>query len=202
MRHFYFLILFFVPLLSQAQDVILQTNGEETKGKVLAISPEQVTYVSGEAGKTDTLQLAAASVFLIRYANGTKEVLHDPAAPTASEGPTLTSAQAYEQGRLDARKYYKSPAAFWGTFGTTLVTLPAYGLGGIVTGAVVGSTAPPATRFVVPDARLLTNADYVSGYRKQAQNKKLGQAAAGYGAGMGAGVLVTMIFIAALFSAH
>jgi len=193
MRHLLLICgLLFVAFQSSAQDVILQTNGEEVKGKVLTINPENITYVR-ETG--DTLQLASNAVFLIRYANGTKEVLHNPAV--APEALPLSTEEAYNQGRLDARKYYKAPGAFWGTYAATVVGV---GYGGLITGAAVSLSKPKARNFIVPDAKLLQNRSYVEGYRRQAQRKKFGSAAGGFGAGIGT-VAVLEIVLVALFLA-
>lgn len=192
MRHLFTLCcLLLLAAQSLAQDVILQTNGEELPGKVLAITPDSITYLSGTAGRTDTLRLAASSIFLIRYANGTKEVLHQP---TASPAPALLSKEeAYSKGRLDARKYYKASGAFWGTYAATVVT----GYGGPITGVVVAATKPPVRKLVVPDAQFLQDPNYVAGYRQQAQNKKIGSAAAGLGAGVATLAAVVVVIFAA-----
>ncbi|RSK46353.1 hypothetical protein [Hymenobacter perfusus] len=191
----FFLLLFgslLLTLRAAAQDVILQTNGEERTGKVLAITPELVTYVTPTA---DTLRLAAIQVFLIRYANGTKEVLNHPAAaPTAAPAPGLTKEAAYAQGRRDARTHFRASGVFWGTYAATVVT----GYGGVATGLAVSLVQPNPRNFIVPDADLLKNPDYVQGYRRQAQNKKIGSAAGGFGAGVGTIVVLAAVLIASL----
>jgi len=184
--------LLLATLPSLAQDVILKSNGEEIFGKVITLTPEQVTYISAVEGRSDTLQLASSAVFLIRYANGTKEVLHNPAAPTE---PALSAEEAYNRGRLDARKLYKAPGAFWGTYAATVVGA---GYGGLITGAVVGATKPKARNFVVPEATLLHNPAYMEGYQKQAHNRKIGSVAGGFGAGIGTFVVLEVIFFAVL----
>ncbi|AHJ99494.1 hypothetical protein [Hymenobacter swuensis] len=192
----FFLLLFGVLLLTlraAAQDVILQINGEERTGKVLAITPELVTYVTPTA---DTLRLAAIQVFLIRYANGTKEVLNHPAAtPTAAPVPGLTKEAAYAQGRRDARTHFRAPGAFWGTYAATVGTIGYLGVGGVATGVAVSMSEPKPKNFIVPESSLLQNPDYVAGYRRQAQKKKLGNAAGGFGAGVvTVGALVVVLF--------
>ncbi|WP_324674729.1 hypothetical protein [Hymenobacter sp. GOD-10R] len=192
------LLLFFSLLLTAlplfAQDVILKSNGEEIPGKVITITPAQVTYISAAEGRSDTLQLASDTVFLIRYANGTKEVLHNPAAPME---PVMSKEEAYTQGRLDARKLYKAPGAFWGTYASTIVGVS---YGGVVTGVVVGATKPKPQNFIVPEAKLLHNPDYMAGYQKQAHKKKIGSVVGGFGAGLGTVAILEAIIILAVFS--
>jgi hypothetical protein len=54
----------------------------------------------------------------------------------------------------------------------------------------------------VPEAALLQNANYVAGYRRQAQNKKIGSVAGGFGAGLGTLMIVPVIIIAAFLRAY
>lgn len=194
MRHFLLFLFLLLPALSQAQDVILRTSGEELPAKVVRITPDQVVYMTG----TDTLQMPAAEVFLIRYANGTKEVLTKSAA-VATE-PTMTPQQAEQLGRTDARQLFKAKGAFWGTCGATFLTMSAYGLGGVATGAAIAATPPKAKNIIPSRPELLQNPDYVRGYLKQAQNKKLGKAAAGFGVGAGAALVTATVAVLILFS--
>ncbi|MBX0291530.1 hypothetical protein K3G63_13855 [Hymenobacter sp. HSC-4F20] len=192
-----FILLLFSGLLltlrTTAQDVILQTDGAEIPGKVLAITPERITYVSAAA---DTVQLPAGQVFLIRYANGTKEVLRNLAAPAPAPTLTLNPTEAYAQGRRDARAHFRAPGAFWGTFGVTAVTIPVLGgLGGLATGTAIAVTPPKEHNLHVPDPVRLTDANYMRGYEKQAQRKKVGKAAAGFGTGLVAGSALWLLIV-------
>lgn len=198
-----FLTLFFLLLLSGsawAQDVILRTTGEEIPARVLTIRPERISYVL-PAAPTDTLYLNTPEVFMVRYANGTKELLHTASSTAPVAAPIgLTDAQARQQGQDDARKYFKAPGAFWGTFGATLASMPVYGLGGIATGAAISAVRPNARNLHVPDQKLLQNPAYVSSYQQQAQRQKLGKAAAGFGTGVGASVVAAVVIIVVAFS--
>jgi hypothetical protein len=197
----YFLLccfLFCATFSALAQDTILRTNGDEVKAQVLAITPTEVAYVpTTEPPSTDTLHLAATEVFLIRYANGTKEILHDTTATGPALGLARTPQEMNNQGRLDAKLYFKAPGAFWGTAGATLVS---YGVGGIVTGAVIAASPPKRHNMIVPDQALLNDPNYVSGYQKQAQRQKLGKAASGLGVGLATGVVVMYAVVIAIFS--
>lgn len=180
---------------AQAQDLLIKTDGEEVLVKELKITSTEVSYKRADDPDGPLIQVRRAEVFLVRYANGTKEVLPNPAVEAQ---PALSEAEAYQQGQLDARKYYKAPGAFWGTFGATLVTAPLYNLGGVVTGAVVATSPPNPANMFVPDQRLLQNTSYVEGYRKQAQRRKLGSAAGGFGAALGTQIVLGTIIILVL----
>ncbi|MBO0358387.1 hypothetical protein J0X19_10560 [Hymenobacter sp. BT186] len=193
MRHFLILCsLLLLTAQAYAQDVILYTNGEERPGKVLGITPDSVTYLTTEAGRSDTVRLATSSVFLIRYANGTKELLTKPA--TAPTEQPMSKEEAYAQGRLDARKYYRAPGAFWGTYSATVLT----GYGGPIVGVAVAASKPRPRNFVVPDAKRLQDPNYTAGYQRQAQRKKIGSAAGGFGAGVGTLAVVAAVMVAIL----
>ncbi|GAA3998335.1 hypothetical protein GCM10022408_06410 [Hymenobacter fastidiosus] len=201
-RYFILLLLSSLPFAVQAQDVILRTDGEEFPARVLTIRPEKISFVL-PANPADTLFLNTSDVFMIRYANGTKEMLHTSTYAAAAATPApLTSEQARTQGQRDARKYFKAPGAFWGTFGATVVSLPIGGAGGIAAGAAIAATRPATSNLIVPDQALLQNPAYLSGYQRQAQRKKLGQAAAGFGAGLGASVVAVVVLIAIAFGQH
>jgi hypothetical protein len=190
MRSFLLVFFFIATVLgAQAQDVILRTNGDEVKAQVVAITPEKVAYVPAtEPPSTDTLYMPAPEVFMIRYANGTKEVL---AAAAPAPGLGRTPQEMLNQGRQDARRYFKAPGAFWGTFGATFITVPFLGgLGGIATGTAIAVSPPKDNRIVVPNKELLADANYMRGYEKQAQRKKLGKAATGFGVGLVTGAVV------------
>ena len=91
MRRLLLLLLLLLAGVGQARaqmagttDVILRTDGSEVPGRVLTISPLVLRYLP-PAG-ADTLRLATADVFLVRYANGAREILH-PAAATEKPPP-------------------------------------------------------------------------------------------------------------------
>ncbi|MBC6606050.1 hypothetical protein H8B13_04390 [Hymenobacter sp. BT188] len=182
-------LLFFGAVCAQAQDIILRRNGDEIKARVLAITPTEISYVPGtEPPSSDTLYMTAIEVFMIRYANGTKELITKAEAIPALE---RTSEEMTTQGREDARKYFKASGAFWGTFGATAVSVPVLGgLGGAATGAAIAASPPKDQNLIVPDKALLNDPSYVRGYEKQAQRKKLGNAAAGFGVGLVSGAAV------------
>jgi len=58
-----------------AYDVILLKDGEEIKAKVTEITPSEIKYKAFENINGPTRTLAKRDVFLINYANGTREVI-------------------------------------------------------------------------------------------------------------------------------
>ncbi|TGE21572.1 hypothetical protein E5K00_14930 [Hymenobacter aquaticus] len=72
----------------QAQDLLTKQNGEEIQVKVLQITPTEVHYKRFDYQEGPLIIVRKTDVFMIRYANGTKEVFGTPAG-----GPTPLSAK-------------------------------------------------------------------------------------------------------------
>lgn len=187
-----------------ATDVILRLDGQEIPGRVLLITPLELRYlpvpVAGALLRADTLRLPVAEVFLVRYANGTKEVLTQPGAGLASnlgDGRLsgLTSLERQQLGQADAKRHYQGQNVFWGTAGSTLLLGPAYGAGS--TAIIAGHTINPGNLHA-PVPALLQDPDYKVGYVQQARRIKRHKAWGGYGTGVGAQVAVLAVM---LFSA-
>ena len=69
---------------ARTTDVILRTDGSEIPGRMLAISPLELRYLPPTGA--DTLRLTTTEVFLVRCANGTRELLH-PLTPSQPQHP-------------------------------------------------------------------------------------------------------------------
>ncbi|GAA3998328.1 hypothetical protein GCM10022408_06400 [Hymenobacter fastidiosus] len=82
---------------AQAQDLLTKKNGDEVLVKVLEITPLEVRYKRTDNLDGPLITVRRSEVFMIRYANGTKEVLGlSPAPalpntppPAAPSGPTV-----------------------------------------------------------------------------------------------------------------
>jgi hypothetical protein len=75
----------------QAQDVIIKENGEEIQAKVIEVGTNEIKYkkFGNESGPTYTI--SKSELFLIKYANGTKEVIEKPTAPVTAPAPVQQS---------------------------------------------------------------------------------------------------------------
>ncbi|MBD2722888.1 hypothetical protein [Hymenobacter armeniacus] len=183
-----FLLLFAGARVAAAQastDVILRTDGAEIPGRVLTITPVAVTYLPAGPSSPDTLRLANADVFLIRYANGTREVLRSMAL-TVPAGPPdllpgLSITQRAELGRA-AAFYYTDRGPFWGALGATLYGGP---LLGVVAPAAIAPHAVKTHNLAAPTPALLADPVYNRAYRSEALRRKRGRAWSGYAAGTG-----------------
>ena len=181
-----------------ATDVILRTDGTEVSGRVLTITPVELRYLP-PAG-ADTLRLAIADVFLVRYANGTREVLQPAPAPAdAPAGPGLLPGMSESSRRAlaqrDAARAYTDHGAFWGSLGATLY-------GGPLLGLVAPATMAPhqiaVRNLQAPHPALLADPVYGKAYRQEAQRRKRDRAWAGYGTGVGVWVVLFGAFLASI----
>jgi hypothetical protein len=210
MRRILLLFALLLPLAVRAQqpivasaakpDVLLRTDGEELPGKVLLITPDVIRLFPLAAGGTlsaDTLTLPRADVFMIRFADGRKQVLQE--ASTALALPQ-TAAEIKALGKADARKHYRGNRAFWGTYGTTVVLVPLAGAGlvaGAGTATALALTPPKTKNLTPPNPELLQDPTYDQAYRREALRKKGGSAFGGFAAGVGTWVVAGVIIIAA-----
>ncbi len=195
----------------QAQDRILTRAGDVIYGKVLEVTSVNIKYLR-LADSTikdtvtlakDTLGIAVADVFLIRYRNGSKTVFELPASspPVISQQQNKYSADAsnnenYEMllaGERDAAEYYKPTGVFLASAvsgfigGLTFYTFPT----NIVTAAppaIFAVTPPSKSNLNIPDTEAFQNTYYRRGYIEKAESKKRLNAAAGYGAGLVTGL--------------
>ncbi|WP_303309959.1 hypothetical protein [Hymenobacter sp. BT730] len=72
------LFLFWLLLLSgiaQAQDLLVKQNGEEVQVKVMEITPTLITYKRFDNPEGPLISVYKSEVFMIRYANGSKEII-------------------------------------------------------------------------------------------------------------------------------
>jgi len=136
MKTFTFLIALtsiFFAINSQAQDLILLTSGDEINAKITEITTTEIWYKKPDSLQGRTFSLPKQAVFMLKYANGAKELIkpYQPTDTLAEE--TRTPQQLYELGRQDARRYYRGNGAMWASAGATLLLgIP----GTIIVGAI------------------------------------------------------------------
>jgi len=75
-------------------DVIVLKNGSETKGKILEISPTEIKYKKCDYIDGPTISVLKSDVFMLKYANGTKEVIVPDGYKKGSATPTTTAPSA------------------------------------------------------------------------------------------------------------
>ncbi|MGV3539211.1 MAG: hypothetical protein ACO1OQ_05335 [Rufibacter sp.] len=182
------LLLFCLFLLlsgsSIAQDIIMKNNGEEIKVKILEITPTNISYsLADTLLQPPVFSIPRKEVFMVKYANGQKELM----APSRPEEVVLTPAQLYQLGRQDARKYYTGNGAMWASAGTT------FAIG--ILGPIIVAAVPAKPDFSkVTNVQYLSSQDYMRGFKKQANSRKIGKAAIGFGIGVAGLVMLFSSF--------
>ncbi|QCR21271.1 hypothetical protein [Pontibacter sp. SGAir0037] len=189
-----FMLLFLLKGVN-AQDTIFKQNGDEVIGRVLEITLSEVIYQHPDSAEGRKWAIPKQEVFMIRFANGTKEVLEQlNLSSEAVAAPTLTAEQLYLLGREDALKYYTGSNAFWGSFAFSLLLFPY----GYIGSAAIALTPPKIKTHSIPDLNLLAEPSYKTGYQEQAFKQKKRKAVAGAGAGTAVIVGTVIIILSAL----
>ncbi len=186
------------PAIAPASDVILRSDGAEIAGRVVAITPVSVRYLP--PASADTLRLAAAEVFMVRYANGTREVLHPAMAATSAAHnaapdllPGLDDAERTALGRRDARRNYRSSGPFWGALGGSFYGGPVFGL---IAPVVIAPHAIAPQHLGAPQPELLPDHAYGNAYGQEAQRLKRNRTWAGYATGSALSMALLYVLLA------
>ncbi|MGV3587212.1 MAG: hypothetical protein ACO1OF_09440 [Adhaeribacter sp.] len=176
----------------QAQDLIITLTGDEMQVHVTEITQQDVVYKHPDSLQSLPRTIPKKQVFMVKYGNGTKEIISriDPQTNTLT---TLNSQEMYERGRADARKYFKGNGAMWGTAATTMFL-------GLPAPVIIGAIPPKINYQQVSEINLLQNQHYVRGYKQQAHKKKLKKVA--IGSGIGAGIMISLLYAVISASGH
>ena len=80
MKFQHFIFLFFLMLTFSsvnAQDIIIEKNGDEIKAKVVEVGTTEIKYVKFETLETSPVySILKSEVFMIKYADGSKDVFN------------------------------------------------------------------------------------------------------------------------------
>lgn len=164
---------------AQGQDIIQTNDGQEIVGKVLHVGPDKVIYRYFSDASGPQYTLAKHEVKDLRLMAGA-EPMANPEVIFEDEKTSIRSEQELiAQARRDAKAYYTPSGVFWSTMGSTLV----YPGAGLVTGSVLSVVPPNLEAGYNPNRHLLKEPAYREAYEKQARKRKIGRAAAGFGAG-------------------
>lgn len=188
------------PAAPPEQDIIFDLKGNELAGQVLEVTPTQVVYrpAGSDVALPPTI-LDKSTLFMVRYANGSRETFAAPVAPAAVAGGMASvssnpysEAQLTQQGRADALRYHSYKGAFWGTYGATMIG----GLiGAAVVGGVISSAQPDIDRDPIPNRALLLQPRYRESYTVQVRQRKGGKALQGFGAAVATVVGLVLIIV-------
>lgn len=194
---FYFLVCFLSAFSLRAQDRIVTIEGDEILCKVKIVDTAFIHYLPKDTA-ADTLtylaemqQIRIKEVFMITYANGSKDVFTEnlpgeKPEETANTNTIAANNEMFALGQEDAKQRFDGTGAF------------VAGFIGLVPGAIVAVTTPQIRPSKVSDPSLITDDNYRRGYKKAASNKKLKNAAAGYAAGRIATIMFFIVVVLTL----
>jgi hypothetical protein len=98
------LIAFIVfPIISFAQDVIIKKNGDEIQSKVFEVDSNYIKYKRFDNVDGPNYILSKTEVFMIKYANGTKEIISE-----LDEPETLQT----EKRKMNEKKIFSEQKSF------------------------------------------------------------------------------------------
>lgn len=89
-----------------AQDVIVKLNGDELNVKVLKVTPLHVVFRAPDAGSALQDSLDKKDIFMVRFANGTREVFQENLTSAAdSLKAAYSPLEMYQLGKEHAKVY-------------------------------------------------------------------------------------------------
>jgi hypothetical protein len=165
----FIITLCFCHMATHSQDVIIKTNGEEIKAKIIEVQQTEVKYKQHDNLDGPLFSITKSEVLLIKYENGSKDVFPKDFNSMLKE-KEKTDEQTKAKARIDAQLNYKArnTGAIW-TAASTLVLTPMLG---IIPAAITATDYPQYENLDITDPKLLQNDVYVNAYRVEAQKKK------------------------------
>ena len=103
----------FIFLTSNSQDLIIKKNGDEIKSKVLEVNIGIIKYKKYDNLNGPTFEVKKSDVFIIKYENGTKDVVN-ALKSTSSSISTSNDNQEEEEGALCFSEKHRSTSIIYG----------------------------------------------------------------------------------------
>lgn len=106
--YIYSLLLLMCGLATQAQDVITFNNGDEVKATITEVNDLKIKYKLFNSSDTTIQTAKTSSIFMIKYANGTKQVFGNTLPAYSKEIDKLADAEiAKLKAQTDYARYSK-----------------------------------------------------------------------------------------------
>ena len=117
---------FFLVLPCSAQDFITKKDGTDVKAKIIEVSKKEVKYKAWDNQDGPTFILPASEIVIIRFENGTNQVMDRSSSGSSFNGTYYTSDPSIlEKGNLR----YKKIKAYYNKEDYNTLADPRYGLG-------------------------------------------------------------------------
>ncbi len=153
-----------------SQDVIIKTNGDEIKSKILEVSQNEIKYKVFDYQNGPSYTISKSDIFMVRYENGTKDIFNDSKSKKGTIVSVMPTEEMRAKAKQDATTYYrgKNSGAGW-TMATSIVTSPLLAL---IPAFACASSEPNEGNLNVPDEKLMKNPDYKQAYVDQSHKIK------------------------------
>ena len=145
-----------MSILSFGQDLITKKNGEDIKAKVTEVTLSEIKYKKFENLEGPIYSLLIKDVLIIRYENGSKDLF-------TQDTPSISN---FEQGQLDASKFYYVPKSDESLVLTTTSLLTPL-VGGIAA-AIESNKEIKDENLNYLNKALINNTEYTNGYKQMA----------------------------------
>jgi hypothetical protein len=183
--------------VAYGQDIIIKKSGEEVTAKVVRVDTDTIHYRMLSDANGPLYYVLRQDVAQLQLATepGQKQLNQLPVANAGTDeyattatgragtarSSTYSDAELVYKGRQDALIYYKGQGPLWGTAGATFLFPPA----GLVVGIVTAAVPPNIDATFNPNVQLMQEPVYRQAFQKQANRRKVGKSAAGFGIGFG-----------------
>lgn len=193
MKKFFLTVLttIFTLTVCFSQDLITKKSGEDIQAKVLEVTTSEIKYKKSDNLNGPIFSILKSEVLLVRYENGTKDMFVEENWEETISPVSLSIEDSYNQGRLDASKYYDG---YKGAGTGTLVVSLISPLVGMVPAIACSSTQPKDINLNYPNSEMMKNFDYYNGYTQKSRKIKQGKVWKNWGIAFGVN-LVAVIFL-------
>lgn len=157
-------ILFFILIqlssICFSQDIIMLTDGDSIKSRIIEIGVDDISYKKSDSTESNPIyKVLKSDVAYILYNNGNKDVFQD----------SLSEDDLYENGIEDAKTFYRGyKTAATATFVTSII----YPILGLVPAVVCSVVPPNESTLNFPDEKLMYKPPYRYGYIQKAKKMK------------------------------
>lgn len=180
---------------AKAQDIIITKSGEQLVGRVVEVNTDSVYYQYFSDVNGPSFTMATQEIEHVKFANAVEPEQHVIKSDTEVLRSEASTTMLQTQAKIDANTYYKPKGVFWTTMGATVINPMA----GFVTGTLLAAVPTNINEQFNPNRTLLKEPAYHAAYIKEAKKRKIGNAAAGFGAGAAiAGLMYMAVIISAI----
>jgi len=174
-----------------SQDIITNKNSEDIKANVLEVTTTEIKYKKFENPDGPTFSILKSDIVMIRYQNGTKDIFTEEKKTEIV--PASSNDDLFTQGKFDANRYYNG---YKGAGTTTLLTSLIFSpLIGLIPAIATSSSKPSDMNLNYPNANLMKNTDYYSGYTQKAKKIKQGKVWKNWGIAFGVNLIAAVLII-------